>query len=432
MTLRGSTWLFVLSLVLAGEIVGAERLMLTDDADAEEFFVAQPTPSATDQSAAAAADDSARSASRSSSSRSSARSSYARLARAPNMFGDSFGSGGQIAENATIVFVPRGGGQPVVCQCGMGDATDLPGVGGGVIKVAENNKPIPMDRAYFIYNGFQNALSVGRPAPTDVNFNRYTVGLEKTFHNGLWSVNVALPFNDDLSLNSDSYTVTSNSLGNLAIFLKNLSYSDEEFAVSTGLGFSVPTGSDLNVQSHQFNPVRAVIETETLIIRNDSLHLIPYLGLLSQPGEDWFSIAFFSLDLAANGNSVEVGSPPGEIGILTPQNLFHFDYTIGRWLIRSPESTYMTGVAVIGEVHYTKTIQNTDTVIIPTNPDTGTFINAQLTNLANQTDIVNLTTGLQFQIGEFSNLRVGYVVPVQEQPYRQFDSEAQVSFNRNF
>jgi len=348
------------------------------------------------------------------------------------MFGDSFGSGGQLAENAVIVFVPQEGAAPVVCQCGMGNVTDLPGVGGGVIKVAENNKPIPMDRVYFVYNGFQNALSVGGPVATQINVNRYTVGLESTFYDGLWSINVALPFNDDLQLNGDAYSVTSNSLGNLAIFLKHLTYSDDSFAVSTGLGFSVPTGSDLDVQTHQFNPVRAQTDVQTLIIRNESLHLVPYIGLLSQPGDDWFSLAFLSLDLAANGNRVDVGTPPGEVGILTPQNLLHLDFTFGRWLVQNPESSYLRGIAAVGEVHYTKTIQNTDTITVPTNPDTGTFINAQLTNLANQTDIVNLTAGVQLQIGEFSNLRVGYVVPVQEQPYRQFDSEMQVSFNRNF
>jgi hypothetical protein len=55
-----------------------------------------------------------------------------------------------------------------------------------------------------------------------------------------------------------------------------------------------------------------------------------------------------------------------------------------------------------------------------------------LSNPLNRIDLLNLTSGLHFQISDLSNLRVGAVVPLRAQPERVFDSEIQVSFNRMF
>lgn len=437
-----SAWSAVLLWVLVGPLLfAAEHFLLTDQPEAEseaaveaEMLLAfQPAPgAAADQAArdAAAAEAARGTAGRA--TRSSARTSYARLSRAPNMFGDSFGNGGQLTENPVVFFVPIGGGNVVACPCGTGDRTDLPAAGGGVIKVAENNKPIPMDRVFFGYNGFQNALTVGQPVPRDVNANRYTLGFEKSLAEGLWSVNVVVPFTDSLALNSDAFSVSSNSFGNLAVFLKRLAYSDDELALSAGLGVSLPTGSDLSVQTHQFNPIRATNDTQNLTIHNEAVHLVPYVGLLAMPSDDWFYQGFVSLDFAANGNGVDLGTPASPVGTLTEQNLFHLDFSIGCWIMRNPDAYYLHGVAALAELHYTSTIQDTDSILFPTQPDVGTFINAELTNLANRTDVLNLTGGIQLQIGRLSNLRVAGVVPVRNQPDRQFDSEIQISFNRHF
>jgi hypothetical protein len=54
-------------------------------------------------------------------------------------------------------------------------------------------------------------------------------------------------------------------------------------------------------------------------------------------------------------------------------------------------------------------------------------------NPFNRVDFLNLTSGLHFQIGPLSNLRVGCAVPLHTSgENRQFDSEIQVQFNRFF
>ena len=102
--------------------------------------------------------------------------------------------------------------------------------------------------------------------------------------------------------------------------------------------------------------------------------------------------------------------------------------------MRNDEAVYLTGIAAVTELHYTSTIQNSDQIMftvpppqIGLPPTSGAF-----QNLANRQDFLNLTAGLQFQIGNLSNLRVACVVPLRNAPDRQFDSEIQVSFNRFF
>lgn len=420
----------LLGLVWTAEGVGEESIRLTDDTstysvDDREFqFVMQP--SAVPETSEAAPATAPRSG------RSTGRSSYSRLSRAPNMFGDSLGNGGQLTDNAVVFFTPVGGNTPVECRCGTGDFIDLPGIGGGVSKIGDNNKPVPMDRVYFNYNGFQNALSVAQPVPRDINVNRYTIGIEKTFHDGLWSINVSMPLFNSMAIDSSGFSGNSGTPGNLGLFLKRLVFSDDVVAVSTGVGFSLPTGSDLTVQIHQFNPIRATDDTENLVIQNEALHLVPYIGFLEVPNDDWFLQGFLSLDLAASGNPVVLGAPGTTVGYYNPQNLLHIDLSIGRWLLQNPDAYRLTGLAAVAELHYTSMIQNSDSVLLPTQPDVGPFVNGELTNLANRTDVLNATAGVQLQISELSNLRVGMVFPLMEQPYRDFDAEAQVSFNRNF
>ena len=413
----------VLLCVLLGgpRLFAAEQFLFTDEpnTDAEAWLVSQPSAEEAPSAAAPRA------------TRSSARSSYARLARAPNMYGDSFGNAGQLGEQG-LFGVPLDPKNTIFFKGNPGIFVDLPPIGGGGTKVAENNKSLPADRVYFNYNGFQNAITVGQPVPRDSNLNHYTAGFEKTFFDGQWSVNFALPFTNRIALNTDAFSLGAGHLGNVSVFLKHLAYSNDEFAVSSGLGVRLPTGSDLTGQTHQRNELTGRIDRQTLVIQNQAVHLVPYVGFLSAPSDNWFVQGFMDVDLAANGNAVDLGTPAQRVGLLTEQNLFHLDLSAGRWIYQNPEATYFTGAAAVIELHYTSTIQDADRFALPTNPFNGPYVNGEFRNLANRTDVLNLTSGVQFQIGYLSNLRVACVVPVRNQPNRQFDSEIQVSFNRFF
>ena len=94
--------------------------------------------------------------------------------RAPNMFGDS------LRPTASLVFRDQTGQ--------LGSNLNLMLAGGGSYNVAENNKALPMDRVFFQYNGFANALPSHPGGQTSLHM--YSLGFEKTFFDGLWSIDL--------------------------------------------------------------------------------------------------------------------------------------------------------------------------------------------------------------------------------------------------
>ena len=331
--------------------------------------------------------------------RSSARDSYVRLARAPNMFGDS------LRPTASLVFREQTGQ--------LGSNISLMLAGGGSYNVAENNKALPMDRVYFQYNGFANAIPSSLGGPTSLHM--YTLGFEKTFFDGLWSIDLRMPFNSGLAFNSNTLSSDSGNVGNLSMFLKRLLYKDEGLAIAGGLGVGLPTGSDV-ITTTQF---------DQLTVQNQAVHLMPFLAFTAAPNEDWFFQAFTQIDFAASGNNV--ASSQQQFGKYTEQNILHLDTTIGRWFVQNQGYRYLNGIAGVLELHYASSIQNSDNVSV----SSGSLL-GQINVPDNRFDLLNLTSGLHFQLTPLSNFRVGAAVPLRASPDRVFDSEIQASFNRYF
>jgi len=346
---------------------------------------------------------------RSASSQGRSISSYARLARAPNMFGDSIAFGGQ------LLLITRDKGAVV---------TDLPLGGGRMFKISENNKPIPMDRVYFNYNGYVNALTytsapLGPPVTQTLNLNQYTFGFEKTFLDGFWSLDVRMPVTDGFQASSPSSAIDSGRIGNMAMFLKHMFYQDDSLAMAAGLGFGLPTGSNLDM----------FVNSSRLTVQNDAVHLLPYFGFFALLNENWFLQGFTDIDFATTGNDAVLDGT--RLGRINEQNLAHVDLSLGRWLYRNPDAKYGQGLAGIFELHYTTTIQDADTFAFASSVRGGTIFGT-FANPNNRIDVLNLTSGLHWQLTQLSNFRVGCVVPLRNDPNRQFDAEIQASFNRYF
>ncbi len=343
--------------------------------------------------------------------RSSARESYVRLARAPNMFGDTL--------TPPVSFA---GGDPTGQGARFGFSTPLGG--GGSYNVSENNTSIPTDRVYFLYNAFYNAQDITKlqgpptfgPVTTSLDLHRYLIGFEKTFLDGNASIDVRMPFFSGFSFEDSGIVSSSGNVGNLTMYLKALLYADDSFALASGLGLGLPTGSDIETRS-QFG---------FLTIKNQGVHLMPFVAMTAAPNDHWFLQSFAQIRFAASGNDV-VGDQ-GDYGVYTEQNLMQYDLGVGRWLYRDDRRDFFSGFALVSELHYTSTIQDTDSVAVPFSGVPSGLIS----NPANRLDLLNLTSGLHIQLGPKSNLRVGAVVPLQAVPDRVFDTELQVYFNRFF
>lgn len=354
-----------------------------------------------------------------------------RLASVPNMFGDF-----AMVSGVARVFGQDANGQATLTNSSFGIPT------AGSIrtgKISENDTPIPVDRVFFSYNHFNNLFQVNeqpifppgspgimRQEPLD----RYTIGAEKTFLDGLYSVEVRMPFNGTYDVNLQTFGLDGGNIGNLAVVLKSLLYSDANLAVGAGMAIDTPTGSDTVTR----------FGSQNLRINNESVHFLPYIGFIYSPGDPtwgWgnglFLTGFGQVDITASGNPVQVGAvngPPGTtIGKFTDQNLLFLDLGIGYWLYRNPDAERLTGLSAVTEFHYTTSLQDTDVLGAPGPMGS----NIVLRNPFNRFDIVNFTVGIQALLFDASSLRVAYAFPLGTRAdQRFFDSEVQVQFNRRF
>ncbi len=322
-----------------------------------------------------------------------------RLAGFPNMFGDSYGDQLMVGDIA---------GHHVV---------DIPSLGGGrQLKIAENDKALPMDRVFFMYNHFHNAIEANLDSLGTRSYaiDQYTIGLEKTFREGLWSVELRMPFHGTPDVAGADMVVGSGEVGNLAVTLKRLLYVGPTTAIGAGLAIGTPTGED----------VTGMGAVSSYSLSNDAVHLAPFIGFLHAPYGRIFSEGFIQVDVPTNSNRVCFGG--SNLGMLTEQPLLYVDFALGYWLHRNPYAPRITGVAAMVEYHYTMTLEDADIV-----SGTDRYQILQFGNTANRLDISNLTLGLHTELG-LTTVRVGGVFPLSGGANRLYDAEVQVSVNRRF
>jgi hypothetical protein len=324
------------------------------------------------------------------------------------MFGDSFAPAIGLSFSSALIPVPATTDIPLAAGCRR-------------VKIAENNKPLPQDRVYLLYNHFHNALifdRLGAVAPRDISVDQYTLGFEKTLFDNLWSVGLRMPFADEMSAASPDLSVAGGRVGNLAILLKRQVFQTDTAAAAIGLGIDLPTGSD----------VTGLTPATAYLLDNQAVHLLPYVGLIGTPDEIWFWEGFAQIDVPTNGHAIELSAlGPGTLGMFNEQSLMYLDLSLGCWLYRNPCARWMTGLASVVELHYTTTLQASDSVVgvIPG----GTLA---IQNSANRQDVLNLTFGLHTEFARRTLLRVAGVVPVTSGDDRFFDSEIQVQLERRF
>ena len=323
----------------------------------------------------------------------------------PNMIGDSLngGFGGMTFTSLSI-------SEPVSV-----------GLAGGSrrFKIAEDESPLPTDRLIFDYNHFENPL-------VDVygqtrNLDRFTFGIEKTFRDGLWSVEFRVPF--AAGYNSTQSTVggslDATEFGDMALAFKRTLIRREDFILAGGLGLVFPTGP-----AWKFVDATGVAAE----VRNEAIHLGPFLGAAWRPNDRLFFLCFAQLDFDTHGDTVLTngGGTLDKVGVFNEQSLLFLDFSMGYWLYQNPNARWLTAIAPMVEIHYTTTLQNMDSVT----DGAGTVIGPP--SGSGRRDILNLTAGLHFQMGSLSTLTVAAVAPLTIGENREFDCEVLAQYNRRF
>lgn len=338
------------------------------------------------------------------------RSSYESL-QTLSSIGDFFAPDGQ---SVLMSGVNLGSGQTFT---GVFDDQPLaPGAGIGRFKTSDSNSPIPRDRLFLDYSLFRNA----RLTPDDIDVQRFVPGLERTFIDGLTSLELRLPI--AMTLNSNTFTDSNavdrqnTEFGNIAIAAKGVLWSTDGFVLTSGAILQTPTADDI-----VFGNGSGV---EAIRIENNQYRILPFLATLHH-NDQWFWQNYAQLDLATNGNKVFInndGQQFDQIGVLQEQNYLYLDTSLSRWLHRNYRR--QTGVAMTLEFHYNSTIGDSDTVRI--NDNRGTV---QMGSQDFSADIVNMNIGPTFLYGA-TTVTVAYGTPLTDD--RGADSELRVLLNRLF
>ncbi len=292
----------------------------------------------------------------------------------------------------------------------------IPAGGGGVavrrVKITENNNPLPQDRVFFNYNFFNNV-------PGGLNdVNRYTLGIEKTFHDGIWSFDFRLPFAATLDADQTLGTLGARGteLGNVVLIGKLLLLQSSQLIWSAGSGVTFPTA----------NPTELFMgNTNILKVNNETLHVLPFTAVSWSTDPKFYVQAFLQFDLDPFGNRIYGDVPEfqemfngrrdlPQIGRLNDSSLLFVDLALGTRIYDNPGSTGIKRVSAVAEFHYGTTLQDADTVA-------GNGLN--LTDLSPRTDILNLTLANHILYGDGYDVASGFVLPLRRGADLPFDFE---------
>ncbi len=351
-----------------------------------------------------------------------------RLAQAPEMFGDSLmpvqmsattllNMGSDLNFVDTVVSFPIGISQ----------------------RASDQNSPLPEDRIYYRYSDFDDAATMssgfrifGSSAYEETfSSNRslsvHTVGVEKTFCDGLWSIELRMPFAQRKEFAETrevgSYLWTDSLVyggeGNLFVIGKMLVYEGDDLAIAVGLGIDTATGRDARYSLISDQSFVGRVDVE---YQNKAVYLSPFITGMWTPTDRWFHQGWFG-----------VTTPVGENEFTAYNTLFGtttqlFDYDIngmtfvtvdwltGYWVCRDRTRPILKGLAFIGELHYTASTEGADTVAFAPGSVFLPEYAASPSSLG-RFEVLNFTSAVHLQLGDRLSVRVGHVTPLADEPF---------------
>ena len=137
-----------------------------------------------------------------------------------------------------------------------------------------------------------------------------------------------------------------------------------------------------------------------------------------------FFNGFVQMAVPINSNDAEFAVVGGgtQERELNEMPLLYVDLSFGSWVYR--DCCTGNGVAVIGEVHYTTSLDDPEIVTVDLGPGDGDFRYLRH-------DIINVTTGVTV-VRNCWDATVAAVIPVTDNPDQFFDWEVAAQVNRRF
>jgi hypothetical protein len=262
----------------------------------------------------------------------------------------------------------------------------------GRSSVGANSSPVPTDRLYFDYSLIKNGVPFNRSE----NFDRYTIGIEKTIGEGDFSLEIRFPF----AASMDHQLVLENGrgaaqteAGNALVILKKELGSNEHMLISGGLGISLPTGSDIDVDSAAGKPLIRLV--------NEALHMKPFLAMAFVPDENFFMSSFIEYDLPAGRNGAEVnldGMGLQQVGRFRDASHLLWDVSAGYWSESADDSMIRRWAPVV-EFHFDKGFSDGSQV---------RGNSYRLFDISQDRSVANVLAGVTFDLNEGRYFSFGY------------------------
>jgi hypothetical protein len=348
------------------------------------------------------------------------------------------------------------------------------------LNISEANSPLPMDRLYYSYRHYHNANEVSAYSISEVlDFDQHVVGWENTFWDRTGSLELRVPIEN--RLRSDIFSIVAPNfgvvdalvapgdgrcvcLGNISLVLKMLLWERPNFAMSGGLGLTLPTAKDVNYQlavdgEIEFPDFPGLTADEAAafqaVFATETVYLAPFLAWIVAPSSRWFHQGFLQFETAANPSRVTIdgdgatlflqnGVPIGFYDYFTPvpvraelfaQPIMRLNLGWGYILAEQQRRSGVSQLAGLFELHYSTTLADANLTDVPltTQSSVGTvpLQTIELGNMDNRVDILNAAAGVQARWGSWvvSN---GIIAPLRRAPDRGFDCEYNVQVQRLF
>jgi hypothetical protein len=245
-------------------------------------------------------------------------------------------------------------------------------------KIADNQSPRPQDRVFISFNyyndlNYETNTRLGAPI-RDMQVYREVFGFEKTFFDGNASIGLRMPLNSLTAVSPlRGFGLGTTSVGNLDIFTKVILWQDTQTGslVSGGLAVTTPTGP-----TPFAGAPRSVVGFQDAQIQ-------PFLGFI------WNRGRFY----AQGFDSVSVATDPNDV------TMYYSDLGFGYAAYTSRDSrAWLKAIVPTFETH----------VNVPLNHRGALRFN----DPAGTADMVDLTFGTNFLVGQRSLLSVALVEPI--------------------
>ncbi|QDS97627.1 hypothetical protein [Adhaeretor mobilis] len=350
------------------------------------------------------------------------------------------------------------------------------------LNISENNSAIPVDRIYYSYRHFENSTRLQFFQFTDIyNVDQHTIGGERTFWDGMASIEMRAPIlyrlkSDVISIVDPLVTGKVDlvdgdnreaQIGNLSFITKAVLYEQSNFLLTGGLGVTVPTAEDVSFGLG----ARTLVDLDPLFpglvgisqtafqyqYENDTVYLSPFAAWIFTPSDQqarWFHQGFLQIEVGANpskltttgstrldtflgpidpGNfagdnfSQTPGGGPVEVDVFA-QTLMRLNLGLGYRVTDRDPRRIVSNVVALLETHYTHTLQDSNVQQIPLeevfSSGVGTVLGPTSTagNPLRRADIINVAAGVSADVGPFV-ITNGVAAPIRSIPYRGFDFE---------